>query len=574
MSEYPHVMHCTAGSGLTVVYHRRKNLLQDIGRVLAGRNPQGMVHYKDLVQALGDNGVMYRDVKQEGKNVPFSGSQYTNIVQGRRARKPPREHYNAHRLTEEIKALIADFWLSDAICRVSPSIMCTMQRKTKDTPAVLAPVYFRQCSIAKAFQLFKDQHPDIKCGRSSFYKYKPKNVKRPRSRFDVCTICKEADKHQEELQQRRDTPGSRMSIEEIETLDGMKFHREMVSKRYLDAKHQLENIQEGQCILTMDFKANVTLGKGPQEDSRVWFSAPQRTIFGVAAYFKKGETVYKVMFTVISSILMHDTKTVIEILNSCVLNHALFDYFSARQLIFWMDNAPNHFRTKEMLAGFHDIQQQAAFDSVEVNYFAEYHGKSECDRHFGLISRIYTDHCSKEISDDVETTDDFVRVYRDHLLEHGSQVIPSVGAQLGELLPLSDKKLNVVCAEFSYEGISLEPPAQTSEEDDEESSTERSTKTYFQIPMPYERRSLKEKSAFTFSNFYSFSFRKERGQNVMLCKLHHRSRAHRIKYDIKTAQMSKYCLKVGIASSAQRRYVSVKRSYRRFRFHRQVDASY
>ena len=40
--------------------------------------------------------------------------------------------------------------------------------------------------------------------------------------------------------------------------------------------------------MVMDFKSNINLGKGPEEDSHVFFPAPQRTVFGAVVFFKKG----------------------------------------------------------------------------------------------------------------------------------------------------------------------------------------------------------------------------------------------------------------------------------------------
>lgn len=69
---------------------------------------------------------------------------------------------------------------------------------------------------------------------------------------------------------------------------------------------------------------------------------------------------------------------------------------------FWMDNAPSHFRTKELIAGYYWIQKNNNM-KVHINYFAEYHGKSECDTHFGLISKVYTNYISYANNPDINT---------------------------------------------------------------------------------------------------------------------------------------------------------------------------
>jgi hypothetical protein len=577
--------------------------------VLSNRE-KGFIHYKDLVKALADNGVKFRDVKQDDGG-PFSSGQWSNIKSARRQRPPPRVRYNAKALTDDTIALIQAYWLSKS--RVSPSVTCFVKRKSSAHPeGEQVPVYFRQYTISKAFEMFKADHPEVECQRTSFYKHRPKNVKPPRSKFDVCPICKEADRHQAGLEEKNNLPGALMSREEITTLKGMQFHRWIADLRDKDAKKQLADIKEGQAILTMDFKANITLGKGPLVDSHVWFCAPQRTVFGVAAFFRSGEKIYKIMFTVVSAILMHDSRTVINMLDKCVLHHPVFHHFKARNLVFWMDNAPNHFRTKEMLAGFHDISKDAAVDSLEINFFAEYHGKSECDRHFGYISQVYSAHCSRGINDDVETTEDFMRVYKDHLMEHGSHVVPAAGACLDELLAADSAKLNVICVEFNYDGVSLDPLSEAEEatqaaaraahaaaqdadyDDDDEieddqvddedfnnaapaagsrvgKKQKRKTGS-FAIKFPYTRKLWKEKTGFVFSNWYSFRFKSSRALgNYLECRLAAGRAQKKVPYEIKTQRKPKYTLRIGISTSARKRYSSCKRSYQKWQSHFEDD---
>ena len=171
------------------------------------------------------------------------------------------------------------------------------------------------------------------------------------------------------------------------------FHKQVAASRASEFERSLNDLSPGTALLVMDFKSNITLGKGQEEDSHVFFKAPQRTVFGVVGYFNKNGVVFKVIFTLISSILNHDSKTVKEFLNGFVFNHGLFKYFGVKKVSIWMDNAPSQFRSYENLATLYSLQTDHGFN-MSVNFFAEYHGKSECDRHFGFISRVYTDRAS------------------------------------------------------------------------------------------------------------------------------------------------------------------------------------
>jgi hypothetical protein len=98
-------------------------------------------------------------------------------------------------------------------------------------------------------------------------------------------------------------------------------------------------------------------------------------------------------------------------------------------LSIWLDNAPNHFRTSEFLAGMKEIEvmvnrntQQLCWTggvSISINYFTEYHGKSICDEFFGYLARSYTESTSSPSSPDVNTTEDFIKMFNKKILEDG-----------------------------------------------------------------------------------------------------------------------------------------------------------
>ena len=76
-----------------------------------------------------------------------------------------------------------------------------------------------------------------------------------------------------------------------------------------------------------------------------------------------------------------------------------------------MDNAPQHFRTFELLYGYFKLATEKLHsNSLHLNYFAEYHGKCVCDSHFSLLSRYYRDYTmSKDYKDPIYSTDSFTK---------------------------------------------------------------------------------------------------------------------------------------------------------------------
>ena len=335
--------------------------------LLLKRKKDGTVHYYDVVQTAHAAGLHHAELSRSlrpEEDLHITGKYYSRIATENLVAK---KREGGRKLPEEHVAAMQQFWLSDRICRVSPNKRCTVKRRSKKREtAETVPLYYRQFTINEAFKIFRQEHPAIKCSRTSFFKYKPANIKKPKSRQDCCPICKEA---------RRMIPilepmvGADMTAEQRSALQDYKFHIDIKDKRAADFKAQLENLQEGQAVIVMDFKANITLGRGAEEDSHVFFNAPQRTIFGVVAYFRKGDNKYKVWFPIISQSLMHDSITVRKMLSECVLGHSVFEHFETTSLRFWMDNAPSHFRNMETMATFEEIN--AGGKAVEINFFAE-----------------------------------------------------------------------------------------------------------------------------------------------------------------------------------------------------------
>jgi hypothetical protein len=54
-------------------------------------------------------------------------------------------------------------------------------------------------------------------------------------------------------------------------------------------QHLMDNLNEGQGILTIDFKENITLGRGPRELGQSWYTRGRRTIFGMALFKREAD---------------------------------------------------------------------------------------------------------------------------------------------------------------------------------------------------------------------------------------------------------------------------------------------
>ena len=470
---------------------------------------------------------------------------------------------NHKRVPENVKKIITDFWFSDEITRVAPNRTKVIKRK-RSKKGVLIPnesieVYYRQYTISVCYDKFVLKHDKI-VSRGTFYKYKPSNVVKPKSKQDYCPICKEIHRLKKAGYFNEDSENTDLGI-----VHSAIFHENLIRERNTDYKNQLDNQKDDEVIAIIDFKANISLGLGPCQDSRIFFGSAQRTIFGIALYFKKDDHIYKINVSVITPILNHDTKTVKEILNK-LLSNPLFDHFKTKSIRFWMDNAPNHFRVMETMATFYELETTFGYN-IELNFFPEYHGKSECDRHFGLLSRLYTTYTYYGVNDDVNTTDAYIKIIKDGIRSKGGIIINQNGFQYDELL-ISDKNHpNALIFEFMYDDMNIDELA---EKYIRNTNSNERKKGHFIHSFPYTKKVLvvKEKD-FVLQNFYRFRFSKtNHGLNKLICNLSE-STGEEYKYNFKINEIinAEYKLRIGIKTAAVPITKSLKNAISKHNFH-------
>ena len=124
-------------------------------------------------------------------------------------------------------------------------------------------------------------------------------------------------------------------------------------------------------------------------------------------YYKAEGIVPKKKVSFISKNLSHDnffTKQPIRKL----LNTEAFNYVN--KLFFWSD-CDNHFRSKEMVHFLvKQLLQESFFSPIQLNLFAEYHGKSGVDGQHGVLSRWLKE---SEITKGIKNIDGLIDLYRE-----------------------------------------------------------------------------------------------------------------------------------------------------------------
>ena len=506
-------------------------------------------HYKviTLSQPLGLSFRKLKSAAREGETVPVKKERFSKIRKsfGERIAKKSTgtRAFSAGKID-----LIRSFWLSPAISKVSPYETHVVSRKSKRNPETIhEPLFNRQVTIKEAFKRFTIEYPDVKCSRTSFFDHKPANVKRGQSQQDCCPICAESCREMPKLESRH---ASALSSEERSAMESYEFHKTHHAQRVQDFKGKLDLLKDHEAIFIIDFKSNISLGKCQVEESQIFFNAPQRTLFGVVIYVRLNGETFRINITVVTPILSHDSRNVDRILRE-VLDDPTVKSFELTSISFWMDNAPNHFRTKEFLGTMFSLSGDLV---ITIDYFAEYHGKSACDQHFGHISQIYKNHC-RQPNQPINTSADFLEMYCDAIVNNGGRLI------LPGTIPHSriSKLWNVIAIEIpALEFVSAAKA---------EGNGDRSG---VKILSPYSRVSLKEtRSGFIFSNFYHFSFITRPSGTFLACSLDGavRRRVYKYKFSITKTWMPKHQVKMGAATALRPRFASLTRLKTRAEFH-------
>eukprot|EP01083_Nonionella_stella_P087077 242110_1 len=169
----------------------------------------------------------------------------------------------------------------------------------------------------------------------------------------------------------------------------------------------IDNINADEMVVVIDFKQNLVVGHCPREENWRFRHLSQRTCFNVTIYTKK----YVHRFDIISNCLKH---------SSCFAKQAVRHVFETdivRNLIsnginkvkFWADNGP-HFKSNKFVY-YPLVQLINSFVGivvVSVSFFCPYHGKNDCDCHFGSIS-YWIDYYSKKWILGINNTADICR---------------------------------------------------------------------------------------------------------------------------------------------------------------------
>jgi hypothetical protein len=222
------------------------------------------------------------------------------------------------------------------------------------------------------------------CFRGIWKKYFRKNYVKARQRDGLCQLCEIGHKIEKICENFAEIP--EIEKKKIQMKKNVVLRHKLINKETKEQFQQLmDDLQEGQGILTIDFKENITLGRGPRELGQSWYTRERRTIFGMALFKREVDgRISKWHFNQVSDCLTHDA-VFVKVALSHLFASNVWQSFNIDKLAIWCDNAP-HFRNKALLAYLQDLIRDKDFVEVVLCFFEAYHGKSQVDSMFGTMT--------------------------------------------------------------------------------------------------------------------------------------------------------------------------------------------
>jgi hypothetical protein len=222
------------------------------------------------------------------------------------------------------------------------------------------------------------------CFQRIWKNYFRKNYLKARQRDGLCQLCEIGHKIEKIYENSTEIP--KVEKKKIQMKKNVVLRHKLINK---ETKEQfqllLDQLKVGQAILTIDFKENITLGRGPRELGQSWYSWERRTIFGMALLkWEMDGRISKWHFNLVSDCLTHDT-IFVKVALAQLFASTVWQSFNIDKLAIWCDNAP-HFRNKAFLAYLLDLIKDKDFSEVCLCFFEAYHGKSEVDSMFGTMT--------------------------------------------------------------------------------------------------------------------------------------------------------------------------------------------
>lgn len=351
-------------ANLSINIYQYPSVIQEIIKNILKLFNKTAKNEKYAVLSIVADIITKKDLRKNG--FTFSNTMYNtakrkrneNEIEDRVYRQPESKKRKGEDINDLIKEKLSQY--SELTCKIHRN----------------QPIMNLQQSKSYIYKKLIEENPEIKLGRSTFYKLCPKNFQYSKKKTDMCDICENGKKLEKRLGENS----------EDRRIKFFKDHKELNQDQKTYYRQKIQNLEDDECIVVMDFKQNFKIGGGPVEMSQSFYNKSSISCLGFCVIYKLSGEVQRTYYDYLSEVISHDSYFVINCLKK--LEAENLERFS--KIHFWSDNA-GHFRSEE-LRNYILLEIPTRNFTTSQNFFVEYHGKSDIDGHFGLLQRVFNEH--------------------------------------------------------------------------------------------------------------------------------------------------------------------------------------
>jgi hypothetical protein len=187
------------------------------------------------------------------------------------------------------------------------------------------------------------------------------------------------------------------------------FHRSIASRQRICYNNQRADNElfKDSILIDIDFKQKIVIGESPEQKSTEYFLLKQRVFLGFGVYFLENNIIkcVNVDFIADTKTLSTDAYSVVRCFR-LLRSENFFKKIDKLKYIIWVDCGP-HFRCAEFCQYLFDELLELNIN-VNLNFFAEKHGKNSRDAHFSVVSRFLRDEKNDRSQKKIICTDDII----------------------------------------------------------------------------------------------------------------------------------------------------------------------
>eukprot|EP01059_Diplonema_ambulator_P006308 TRINITY_DN1604_c0_g1_i5.p1 TRINITY_DN1604_c0_g1~~TRINITY_DN1604_c0_g1_i5.p1 ORF type:complete len:634 (-),score=98.25 TRINITY_DN1604_c0_g1_i5:600-2501(-) len=271
---------------------------------------------------------------------------------------------------------------------------------------------------------YSPENPDG-ISRASFYRAIPTEYRQAVKRTDLCEHCLEGQSSREWLRQEKlvdwnvGITGEEMKhrmlmksripaakrkeiMNKVEIICEVDMHKSFSSRQKQVYNKLTANPGDDQVVVDCDFKQKGRLPMREEEGAQLFYGKKCFTLLGFGVYYRDSGKTVAIHCDMVMETCNQDSFVVSRCFDALVKQQW---FPKRRRLSFWSDGG-KHLRNKHTI---HHVLTCSQFSEVDMNYFVEYHGKSQRDGHFGVVSRSLEAAIHKE---PLETVDDVIKVLK------------------------------------------------------------------------------------------------------------------------------------------------------------------